>query len=525
MLKIVISLLLTLPYVYAQGPTLNLDAFFEASETKQDIGDLGIAYHHMTPDFEDNPPEDKELVLEFYQGEFSDSPESRKQLEFVRSILDDDKKINNGLELEAFAFGPKSIKLEESRKIQSVLEFFETSPVQYEQIENEELTQAQLHTSSYKKEIKRLPSSIREKIFNPRVYWTVIRGTSSFGATFAGLYIAEGLSPGVASMVSMMPALASGGITYFNGSYGNFLTNGKWSNWLLESDSKFAKTLRKGFGLNEKSLSQHLLKNQKMFQKKYPNMYQRNISLFEKQALEIAKDTIASRPGRLKSLLSRLHSVEEYLKWYVTEVAFVGLAIKVPQSLAGIGGASSLLSATGDVLAGSAIGMIAQGPGDIAIQLRKFQKIEELKLKILAGEIENVSKELVFIENKKSITKTVTLLEEIDMVLAKTGKYASYSIRTESHRALNRIENWARSRATMLSFFSVAGVGMQLAGIPVAKPLLIAVGLGGGAYFAHVKGWTKISSIKAKIKKFKFPEINFRLSGVFNRFCQAKFLK
>ena len=107
----------------------------------------------------------------------------------------------------------------------------------------------------------RIPSG-----FSPgRNFWTFMRFSAASGSTYAALVLAEGIAPGIAASVAIWPGIASGAITYYNGQFGKFLTNGSWAKWLLESDTKFAKILRKGLRLEPKTLEQHLLKSHKKY--------------------------------------------------------------------------------------------------------------------------------------------------------------------------------------------------------------------------------------------------------------------
>jgi hypothetical protein len=160
------------------------------------------------------------------------------------------------------------------------------------------------------------------------------------------------------------------------------------------------------------------------------------------------------------------------------------------------------------------MGMLAQGPGDIAIHLRKYQMIDELKSSVKSGKVQ--------VDNQKA------LLDEIEKVLAKSGKYKNYVISDISHKALQKIENWARSRSSFLSFFAITGVSLEVLGIPLARPLLISVGFGGALYYSKVKGWINTekltSAVKNCIARFKNGEVKFSMLPLQARFCASKYM-
>ena len=79
----------------------------------------------------------------------------------------------------------------------------------------------------------------------------------------------------------------------------------------------------------------------------------------------------------------------------------------------------------------------------------------------------------------------------------------------------------------MLSFFAVAGVGMEIAGIPLGRPILLSVGVGGAIYYGNVNGWITKEKIKYIFsKKFitKLKKTNlFSISGLLHRLCAGKY--
>lgn len=477
--------------------------------------ELDIGYQYIVPVFEENPDPNKQATMEFYFSEYDGSENSKRKLEFLKELLENDKRAAKDFGMESVAIGPHNFNIEDSEQIDQIAESLELNDISYQNIH--EGFDFKLESE---KSQKREPNSV----LNPRTYWSLVRFATSSGGIYATLVFMQGVSPTVAAVVSALPGLASGAVTYYSGGFGNWLTNGKWAKWLVESDQYFARTLRKGFGLTPKSFEQSLIKNKKIFQKKYPNLYEKMPEYFEARAKNEAAEAASKSKLRLSTLAKKLQSADEYLKWWVTEVLFTSVAIKAPQSIAGIGAATTLLQGTADVLIGSTMAVVAQGPADIAIQLRKFQKVEELGEAIKLGKIEDSVAEIVV--NGKKVQKKLS--EEVKMVLAKTGEFQSYSITNHSHRALQKIENWARSRSTLISFFSVAGVAMDIAKVPLGKPILVGLGIGGGVYYTHVKGMFKLNAaarFKNLIAPFKKDAIMFNMRSLFSRFCHSKFLK
>ncbi len=546
---VLLSLLMISTGTIAQTePYLNFNSFINANaDDLPNNEELDIAYHYMVPQYEENPDPDKQIVLEYYFSEYDGSDHSKKKIEFIKQLFKDDQFENPNLNLEVIAVAPHGYDIEASKDIKDIGKLVGQSNIHYENMSEgiyfeipDSEKETTYHKNKLQKQNKRVPANAGNKIANiiknPRNYWTFIRGASSTGAVFASLYVAQGISPGIAAAVGLMPGLASGGITYFSGHYGNFLTNGKWTNWVLTSESLVAKGLRTGMGMTPKRFINAFVENDAQrkklyaadpqFRKDIDELYKTDPKAFKEKLYKEIAD--GAKPNRFAKATSIFRHMDEYIKWWVTEVAFTTFAIKIPQAVAGIGASMSMMDSIGHVLMGSTMGMAAQGPADIAIQLRKFQKIEELRDAIKAGKIENVVSEIDDVVDGKVVgKKSLSLLDEVEMVLAKTGPHKGYSIHSGSHKALQKIENWARSRATMLSFFSVAGVGMEIAHIPLARPLLLGIGIFGGTYYAHVRGWIK-PKIPAPLKKFFEP---FKLDNIkklgmkslLARFCSNKF--
>lgn len=547
-LSFFLVLLLSLASVAQTQPYLNFNSFINANaDDLEEDQELDIAYHYMVPQYEESPDPNKQVVLEYYFSEYDGSDHSKRKIEFIKELFQDDKFNNPNLNLEVIAVAPHGYDIQASKDIKDIGGLVGQTNIHYENMSEgiyfevpNDKDEADNKTTFIKKKNNRVPanngSRIANLIKNPRNYWTFIRGASSTGAVFASLYIAQGVNPGIAAAVGLMPGIASGGITYFSGHYGNFLTNGKWTNWVLTSESLVAKGLRTGMGMTPKRFINAFVENDAQrkklynqdpeFKKMVDDMYRADPKGFKEKLYKEITD--GASPNRFAKITNTFRRMDEYIKWWVTEVAFTTFAIKIPQAIAGIGAKMSMIDSVGHVLMSSTMGMLAQGPADIAIQLRKFQKIEELRDAIKAGKIENVTQQIDDIVDGKVIgKKSLSLLDEVEMVLAKTGPHTSYSIHSGSHKALQKIENWARSRATMLSFFSVAGVGMEIAHIPLARPLLLGIGVVGGTYYAHVRGWIK-PKIPESVKKFfaPFRKDNLKKLGMKSflvRFCSNKY--
>ena len=499
---VIILLLLFSTSIIAQSSYLNIDSIIKAKTTANDSNrpdDIGYLY--TTPQYEENQDPNKAVVVEYYFGEYDGTPESLRKLEFIKEIINDDKKSSPNYSTEFLSISSNVQKSKEDHGIQNIINklSLSDSTKKFEQIPETIF----FNPESYN---ERKPNS-----FSPgRKFWTFARFAAGAAPTFAALTVVEGLAPGIAASVAFWPGAASGAITYFNGSYGKFITNGSWAKWVLESDKKFAKILRRSMGLTPPNFEKHLLKNKKLLSKRRPELFKNDPKLFEKKVLEVTQEVVEKRKSKILHIAKKLTLADEYVKWFATEIAFTSFALKMPQAVAGLSTSTSFIGAASDVLSGSMFGMLAQGPGDIAIQKRKMQKIDELYEQVKAG--------------KKIVDSKDELLAEIKKI--KNPK-AHAIIGQNSHKALKRIENWARSRATMLSFFSVTGVGMELMGIPLARPILIATGIGGAAYYGNVSGWLSKDKLKKVfttnyVKKLKATNF-FTVSGLKYRLCSGKF--
>ena len=493
---------------------LNLNKFITTQTDKDDtLRPDDIGYLYTAPQYEENQDPSKAVIVEYYFGEFNGSEASYQQLEFIKELIKDDQKSNPSFNPEVLSIAPKGM---ENARSQSVTEIISKLKLQKSIKKYENIPETIFFNPEvYKKETGYFNNKDNTRIpsgFSPgRNFWTFARFSAGFAPTFAALTLVQGVAPMTAAAVAFFPGAASGAVTYFSGAYGNFVTNGKWAKWLLNSDKKFAKMLRKGMGLNPINFEKHLVKNRNFLAKARPELYKGNPEVFEQKVRKITQDAVESKVSKIANIAKRLSIGDEYLKWFVTEIAFTSVALKIPNAVAGIGVASqSVMHAAGDVLMGSTMGMLAQGPGDIAIQKRKYQKIDQLFDDVTSGKLQ--------VENKAQ------LLDDLKKI--KDPKI-SYTIGKNSHKALRKIENWARSRATMLSFFAVAGVGMEIAGIPLGRPILLSVGVGGAIYYGNVNGWITKEKIKYIFsKKFitKLKKTNlFSISGLLHRLCAGKY--
>lgn len=466
MIKILILLLLS-SYAFAQDIVHDYSKGYINAEKLLDNTDkvpVDVLYHSLVPQYEENADPKKTPTIEVFSGNLSDESKTSAQLDFILGQIEADKKLSHKYSLEINFISKESSLLRNDPKAREFLEKFENikSHVTYENIpEDISFSLPQDKTSSiYSSSQKRVPAAF----VSQRVFWTLVRVSTSTGATTASLYYTQDISLEASLAIGIWPGIASGAITYFSGPYGSWLSSGKWSKWIVESDNSFTNKLKEAFKIDSKSLS------------KLP-------------------------ASKLSTITKRLASGEEYLKWFLTELAFTTTALKIPQAVAGVGKASTFLGSMSDVLVGSAMGMLAQGPGDIALQIRKYQKVSELK--------ESVIKGLTKVENKES------LLKEIDAILART-----HTINDNSHVALRKIENWARSRASMLSFFSVMGVGMEIAGIPLSRPILLSIGVGGAFYYANVQG-----AFTEKTKAGRFIQSMKKSATVISKTCSSFYQK
>lgn len=536
MFKTISIILLSVLYIgqaLAFSNTVDLTKF--TTQNLDEYNDIG--YFHIIPQYEKNMDPKKTVSIEFFFGEIDESEASKKRLEFLKNEIAEDQKRDPNFRTNIFVSSNKD-QIDFHKPIIDDLNFGK------HRIEVDKVPEFM----DYEKKLsqKRIPSSeikiLGKKIPAGRKFWTFIRFSAGAGGVFASFYMAEGLSATMAFSAAFWPGLFSGGITYYSNVFGEFLTSGKMSKWVLESDNYFTRNFRKMVNLTPLNFEKTVLKHKAgLFNyiiKKDPEILQKkDIKFLEKEARKIAKQDINDRKIKIERWTSRLKISEEYFKWYITEIAFTAFAFKLPQVALGLVESGSLLSMTGDVLTGSMMGFLAQGPGDIAIQKRKYQMIAELKKNIEAGKVnypdyeKTVTSTEVKDGKKVKVTKTIrytqeSLIAEIDKILAPNS---TSSIQEISHKALTKIENWARSRATFISIFSVAGVGLELVGAPmIARPMLLSLGAWGAAYYATVEGWIKIPKPISKNYKIAMDFITgkygFRLQTWKTRYCSNKFI-
>lgn len=491
------------------------DSYIDLSKFLNDEADKynDIGYVQMVPQFEEVPNPAKASTVEIFIGEYDTSKSSDERLRHIKSILNQDLEQDPNFKLEIISISKDGKTPQRSKTMDHVLGAMNLKghKVHYQEIPDF----INFSTEKEKREKKshRVPSSLKLKP-NGRQVWTVIRFASIGGANFAALYFMKDLSATAAISASLPPGLISAAMTYYSNYFDAFVTNGRWAKWLMTSDKYFAKKMRTSFGLNALSLEKSLIRNKEYFKILHPNLYRKNPSLFVKKINDRTAFDTQESTIKISKLLTHLKTAEEYFKWWVTEIAFTAVAIKLPQTIAGTSEFSSVLSMTGDVIYGSTLGTIAQAPGDIAIKIRKYQKIEDLKQSVLKGEVHFSDKKM--------------LLSEIEKVLDQSEEFINYTIQDHSHKALVRIENWARSRATILSLFAVTGVVLEIAKVPHATSLLIAVGVGGMAYYGSVKGWVKLPNLTGPLKRyiqnFKDGSVKLKLQFLGSRYCSAKFM-
>lgn len=413
-----------------------------------------ISHIQLVPQFEDQQPVEKAATLEISTAVIDNSEASQKRLQWLRDQLSQEQSINPNIPTEILVLGNKNSDLQNNPEMQDLINSFHSfrPEVSYDEVPE-----------------SRSPSAA----ISGRTMWTLIRFTTTTSGAFMSIYFTRDISPQKAFAIGAVSGIASAGLTYFSGAYGRYLTSGAWARWLVESDTTLASGLRKSFGINGKSFSEMLAQNRKEMQIKHPNLASKP-ELFENMLIKETQRAFDEQRVVRTQMLSKMQGAERYLKWWVNTNLYTTIAVKIPQALGGLSVPTSLLQATGDILTAGTMNFFAQGPGSLAIEVRKYQMVEELERAVRNGD--------------KVVVNKQELLEEIKKVLAKEGPHASYVINDASHIALKGIENWARSRQTMLSFFSVVGVAMEVSGVPLGRPILISMGVGGGFYYAKVNG-------------------------------------
>ncbi|MBC75521.1 MAG: hypothetical protein CME64_05840 [Halobacteriovoraceae bacterium] len=510
-LFLILALLFTFNSYSQAKQYLNPQAYFDVAE-KLEGGPDGISYYQVMPEYEKNADPERQVALEFYFGEYDGSEKSKRQLEWIKELIEQDKATAPSFTMETLVTGRHAEGLEKSDEIDEMIKALNAKNIAFDEMPEYLFEEGKSRNPSSTKDML---NKVKGFALDQRNFWTFVRGASGAAGVYAGLVLTSGVSPGVAAIAALVPGLASGAITYHLGKFGRWITNGKWIDHMLRSDGIVARNLRKAFRVSPQRYAANLKKNHGKLVRSYPLMNYDSPEYVKMMAdLETSKN--------FNKVVTRLKVFEENIKWYLTEVAFTGIAFKAPQVTLGIAAYTSAITTINDTLIGATLGFAAQGPGDIAIQLHKFKKLGALKEKIQQGEHPNPTKEIQF----KGQTVSKTLLEEIDMVLSTNKDYGNYTVGKHSHKVLRGIENWSRAAATGLSFFSVAGVALEIAGVPAARPLLIGVGIGGAAYLAQVKGWINLSAPKAVTKKYQsmLNKSKDFVHGITTRYCQQKFL-
>jgi hypothetical protein len=441
-------------YSYSQdSKPVNLEDYLKPETyLAKELDDFNdSAYFYAEPQYAEKPDPKKKIAYEVFMNDLTESSteEKNNQIKWVKNEFKEERLENANIPIEILVLGPNGSRIEQDEEVREIVEAIkiENTDVVYEDIPEYSSYTVLDKTGSYQNQIKasdRKPSSF----FNSNIFLTFIRTTLNTGGAALGLIIGKGISPKLGMVVATNAGLMSGGLQYYNAKVGQWLTSGKSSKWLIESNNWFTQKMRNAFKLT-------------------PNV------------------------------LAKLTKVEELVKWAVTEIVYTSV-ITANMALNGLTGSASFLSLTGDVLSSSGLGIIAQGPADIAVQKRKYQKIEELKNEILNGKIE--------VENKAK------LLEEIESILKKESV-----ISKNSHALLQKIQSWANKRAVLLSVLQVSGVVMNVAGVPGSAAMLVGMGIGGGIYYGKVHKWTWKGTKNLILKK-----INDAVT-YFGRICKRSF--
>jgi len=527
---------------------LQLDNIVSAITDKDDLQRADdIGYFKVLPQVKENQTPEESVSVEFFVGNYDGSDQSKNKLKFIQEIISDDKKVNPNSKAEVWGIAASGLDVNKTKEFTHIINTFglQDADKKFENVPEYTFFNPYLNkdASISKKNNQRIPSSFTAR----RVTWILAKLTLSTGASYFALTMGKGLSPAIAIAVGVWPALASTGITIMNGRFGKFLTNGSWAKWLLSNETKFAKTIRKGLGLTPLNFEKQLLKNKKFLMKMRPDMHASTPELFEQKLRKITQDEVDKKASSLMKIAKKLGANDEYIKWYATEVAFTGVSIKIPQAAAGVGisASSTFIGESVGVLHDSAMGMMAQGPADLAIQNRKNNKIIQLEklVKSKSVPVENI-KELKRYYKMGLLTKDQ--LKNADSIIAKKSfeianhsqlkeqignfisKKAGSGIGKSSHIALRRIELWTISRATSVSFAAMTGVILKVAQIPVIPDIiLLSVGSTGAVYYANVKGWLTKDKIKYLFSKRFITNLKktnlFSLSGLLHRLCAGKY--
>ena len=523
----------TISFASAQDkPYLNIDSIIdiESEQMRDDIN-----YFKVIPQVKENQTPEESVTLELFVGLYDESESSKASLDAIRELMVDDNKTSKTSHSEVWAVAPEGMNPKYEGDFKLIIDKlgFKDSEMKFETIPK----------YTFFNPHQREPSSFSAK----RMAWIVSKFTLATGASYYALTVTNGLAPGIALAVGVWPGIASTALTVYNGKFGRFLTNGSWAKWLLSNESRFAKTIRKGLGLTPLNFEKQLLKNETFLMKMKPELYANNRELFQKKVKDLTTKMINEKSESLVSIAKKLGATDEYLKWYATEVGFTGVVIKIPQASVGVGvtAASTVLGETAGVLQHSALGMLAQGPGDLAIQNRKNQKIADLRKAIKSKTVKVTTKKELLHYKKlglltkeqiantdKIIKKGSFIIDDIDNLRSQLKKFtnpsSSYSISKASHRALRRVEMWTISRASTLSIASMTGMILKVAQVPIIpEMILISIGTGGGIYMAQVKGWVSKEKIQYLFSKRFINDMKktnlFSIDGLVTRFCMKKY--
>jgi hypothetical protein len=473
LIRIVLFFIISLSLQAQNNELIDFDALLEKS-TQLKTNEAGVSYLHFTPIFEENPDPSKLITVEFYYGEINESPESKAQMNWlVDHIKIDRTTFKNNDEFKVWVKSPYGVETKDDDHFNTIIDNLEVkgSDIIYEQAPRGSLTSRiqRLQKSG------RAPSSLK---LGQRRAWTLIRLLTSGGSAYASLTLSSGFSQGMAIINGLVPGIASAGLTYHSGRYGRWLTNESWSTKLLNSSAPWARKLKQSF----------FMKPALDRMRKIDNNIRGNPTIRLSKTdkfLHVLYKSLKGAPTALKAS-------EEYIKWWATEVAFVGVTLNLPQAISkaklmsagwtdfltnikGMTTFPALKHGAFELLKDATIATFAQGPGDVAIQKHKYLQIQALKDKVIAGKIRPKQK--------------VQLLKQIEDLLARKTV-----ITDKSHFLLRRIENMARMKAAIFSAFSVGGLALKLSGSQSWVAVLVGVGVTGTVYLGYVRNVFKIKT-------------------------------
>jgi hypothetical protein len=464
-----------------------------------------IAYVQLFPQYEENPDPKKLISFEIFSLELEKDHKSEQKLAYIKSIIEDDKRTAKNFKMDVFALTNDSETFHHSKDFQDfkVSLGIEDKKVHIEEVPS--FLDYSAKADDQKKQI-RYPSSLKSMLSKVNAKAgiktvSLIRAAAITGGVYMSLHYGdEAVDSTVALSRAIWPGLLSGALAYKSGAFGAFLTNGKWSKALLESDMYFFKKIRGVLGVNERNFRASLRQNTDYYKEKYPKLYNNNPELFEKSVKKISQK-------RVKDIVfNRIKYPEEYIKWWVTELGFVLAVFELPTSLTGgdVNSASKILGIT-------TAGFAAQGPGDIALQKRKFQMVQKLQKDLISGKVSHKDQSV--------------LLDQLDRTIKKTDPLALHKT---LHPELELLEAWARRRGALLSVLQVVGIGAGLAGVPIGSSMLVGIGAWGIGYYAHVQGLLKPKNLKNNFKTFASKVKNMKmptpLKSIRKRWCSTPFV-